>query len=235
MTQLGFVRLFSSPSTAFVVSVFLVSVFGYAFFRASRGKDAVYWKRLALVAEVCVAVGLIGLATFAGRMKISSDHQMLEQRVRMAQSAVDERVRAVTLDNCAPAAKRALAPFNPAIVRKELCAVARAYSGANGQAGDWETAQQSLRAFGSRYPGCIPNVFTSHSDCDAPVAAAAKLADEIAALEDSKRAARSDEAMSALLESPDSWEFLLLAFVIAALGVAIKCARAASEVWESGR
>lgn len=235
MTQLGFVRLFSSPSTAFVVSVLLVTVFGFVFFRASRGKGAAYWKRLALVAEVCVAVGLIGLATFAGRMKISSDHQMLEHRVRMAQAAVDERVRVVSLENCAPAGKRALAPFNPAVVKKELCAVARAYSGADGQSGDAEAAQRSLRDFGSRYPGCIPNVFTSHSDCGVPVAAAAKLADEIAALEDSKRAARNDEAMSALMENPNAWEFLLLAFVIAAIGVAIKCARAAAEAFESRR
>lgn len=229
MTYLGFVRLFSSPATAFVVSVILVSAFGYVFFRAGRGKGPLYWRRLALVAEISVAVGLIGLATFAGRMKISADHQMLEQRVKMAQSAVDERLRIATIENCAPVRKRALAPYNPAVVRKELCAIARAYTRSDAPDGDWELAERSLREFGSRYPGCIPNVFTSHSDCGVTVATAGTIADEISLLVESKRAARNDEAMSAVLESPSAWEFLLLAFVIAAIGVAIKCARAAAE------
>lgn len=233
MTYLGFVRLFSSPSTAFLVSLILVSGFGYAFFRAGRGKAPLYWRRLALVAEICVAVGLIGLATFAGRMKISADHQVLEQRVRMAQTVVDERLRIATLENCTPAGKRALAPYNPAVVRKELCAIARAYAGASTPDADWELAARSLREFETRYPGCIPNVFTSHSDCGATVATAARMADEISLLVEAKRAARNDEAMSAVLESPSAWEFLLLAFVIAAIGVAIKCARAAAEYRES--
>jgi hypothetical protein len=239
MTSLGFVRLFSSPSTAFVISAILVAGFGVLFFRIGRGKQAasadIYWKRLGLAAEICVAVGLVGLATFAGRMKIGADHQMLEYRVAMTQSAVDERLRVVILENCPAAGKRALAPFNPAVAKKELCAIARSYAGETGRAADWELAERSLADFGRRYPGCIPNVFTSHSDCGGTVVAANKLAAEIAALEDSKLAARSDEAMSAWLQNPNSWEFLLLAFIVAAIGVAIKCARAAAAVWESAR
>ncbi|WLI91031.1 hypothetical protein Q4S45_07905 [Massilia sp. R2A-15] len=240
MTYLDFVRLFSSPPTALLISAFVVSVFCFLFFLIgsvkSDGAASSYWKRLGLVAEVCVAVGLIGLATFAGRMKISADHQILEHRVRMAQAAVDEHLRVVIIENCVPLpAKRALAPFNPAVVKKELCTVARAYGSATGLAGERELAERSLRDFSKRYPGCIPNVFTSHSDCGAPVAEAGRLAGEIAALEASKRAARDDEAMAGLLESPNAWGFLLLAFVVAAIGVAIKCARAAAEVSESRR
>ena len=238
MTYLGFVRLFSSPSTALLISALIISVFCFLFFLIGSAKPeraaSLYWKRLGLVAEVCLAVGLIGLATFAGGMKINADHQVLEHRARMAQAALDEHLRVVIIENCAALpAKRALAPFSPAVVKKELCAIARAYGGAAGQAGDGELAERTLRDFAKRYPGCIPNVFTSHSDCGAPVAEAARLAEEIAALEDSKRSARTDEAMSTLLESPNAWEFLLLAFFVAAVGVAIKCARAAAEFAQS--
>ena len=56
---------------------FLFFVIGSA---KPEGAAARYWKRLGLVAEVCLAVGLIGVATFAAGMKISADHQVLEHR-----------------------------------------------------------------------------------------------------------------------------------------------------------
>ena len=66
MTYLGFVRLFSAPLMAFLVSAVIVCAFGYLFYRIGNRKQvpaaAKYWKLLALVAEICVAVGLIGLA-----------------------------------------------------------------------------------------------------------------------------------------------------------------------------
>lgn len=233
MTHLGFVRLFSSPLMAFIISAIIVSVFGYLFYRIGNAKRAGaanrYWKLLSLAAEICVAVGLIGLATFAGRMKISADHQILEQRVHISESAAAERIRLAVQHNCTPPGRQALTPYKPDVAKKDLCAIARTLSGANAADADWEMAQMSLREFNSKYPGCIANVFTRHSDCEETVASAEQLADAIQAMEMDKRSSRSDEAMAAMLEAPNAWEFLLLAFFIAAIGVAIKCARAASE------
>jgi hypothetical protein len=116
MTYLGFVRLFSSPLLAFIMSAVIVAACGYAFYRSARGKPAAgaarYWTVLSFAAEICVAVGLIGLATFAGRLKVSADHHLLEERVRISQAAVDERFRLAALENCAPAERRPLAPLN---------------------------------------------------------------------------------------------------------------------------
>ena len=233
MTSPGFVRLFSAPLMAFLVSAVIVCACGYLFYRIGNRKQAPaaakYWKLLALVSEICVAVGLIGLATFAGRMKISADHQILDERVRMAQSAVGEHLRLAAQDNCAPAERRPQPPYKPAVAKTELCAISSAYAGANAADADWEKGEKSLRAFREKYPGCVENVFSRHSDCSATVAAAGQLADDIAALQSAKRASRSDEAMAALLEKPSAWDFLLLAFFIAAIGVSIKCARAAAD------
>lgn len=233
MTSPGFVTLFSAPFWAFIISAIIVSGFGYLFYRIGNGKRgcaaARYWKLLTLLAEVCVAVGLIGLATFSGRLKISADHQNLEELVHRSQSAVGESFRLAILKNCEPAGRRALEPYSPTVAKKELCAISRSYPGVYAGDADWVMAEKSLRAFSSNYPGCIPNVFTRHSDCDDTVQEATRIADEIRALEQNRRASRSDEAMAALLEAPNGWGFMLLAFFVAAVGVAIKCARAASD------
>jgi hypothetical protein len=162
-------------------------------------------------------------------MKISADHQILDERVRMAQSAVGEQLRRVALDNCVPAGRRPQAPYKPAVAKTELCAIATTYSAANAADADWELAEKNLRGFGEKYPGCVDNVFSRHSDCSATVTTAGQLADEIAVLQSARSASRSDEAMAALLENPSAWGFLLLAFFIAAIGVSIKCARAAFD------
>ena len=237
MTYLDFVRLFSSPSMAFVISACIVAGFGCLFFSIGHDRPAAaanhYWKRLALIAEICVAVGLIGLATFAGRMKLSADHQVLEERIRVAELAVGERLRLTVLHACAPVQRRAGAPYNPAVARKDLCAITRTLSARDAADADWVTGEQSLRNFGSKYPGCVPNVFTRHSDCADTVEVAARLADDIATVTAAKLSARTDEAMAAMLEAPNAWEFLLLAYLIAAIGVSIKCARAASEFFHA--
>ena len=233
MTYLGFVRLFSAPFTAFIISAIIVSGFGYLFYRIGNDKQdraaARYWKLLTLLAEVCVAVGLIGLATFAGRLKISADHQNLEELVHRSQSAVGESFRLAILNNCAPTGRRALEPYSPTVAMKELCAISRTYIGVYAADADWVMAEKSLRAFRTNYPGCIPNVFTRHSDCEDTVEEATRVADEIQAMEQNKRTSRSDEAMASMLQAPNAWGFMLLAFFVAAIGVAIKCARAASD------
>jgi hypothetical protein len=235
MTHLGFVRLFSAPLMAFLISAMIVSGCGYLFYRIGRAKPAPaaqrYWKLLSLAAEICVAAGLIGLATFAGRMKISADHQMLEQRVHIAQGTLAERFRVAIAENCEPAGLRRAAPYNPAVVKKELCAIARAHVDVTSSEADWLAAEKSLRDFPDKYPGCIDNVFTRHSDCEHVVGSALGLADAIRATEQDKQSSQSDEAMAAMLQAPGAWSFLLLAFFIAAIGVSIKCARAAAEAF----
>jgi hypothetical protein len=223
--------LFSSPLQAFCISVVMVAGFGYVFYRlGTRSKPpaaASHWPLLALVAEVCVAVGLIGLATFAGRMKIGADHQHLQQQVQRSQSALGASLRQAVVHNCAPAGRRAQAPFSPAVASKDLCAIASAHTGLYAAEADWDLAESSLREFAVKYPGCIPNVFTRHSDCDATVEEAIRIAAQIRALQQHRRA--YEQAVSAMPAAPDGWGLLLLAFFVAAIGIAIKCARAASE------
>jgi hypothetical protein len=187
-----------------------------------------------LAAEICVAAGLIGLATFAGRMKVSADHQVLEQRVHMSQAALGESFRLAIVENCDPEDRRPTAPYNPTVAKKELCAVARAHVDVTAPEADWVAAEKALRDFPVKYPGCVDNVVTRHSDCEQTVGSAIRLADTLQAAQQDKQASQSDEAMAAMLEAPGAWSFLLLAFLIAAIGVAMKCARAAAEAFPAG-
>jgi hypothetical protein len=148
---------------------------------------------------------------------------------------VGERLRLTVLQTCAPVQRRAGAPYNPAVARKDLCAIARSLTSTGTQPldADWEAAAQSLRDFTGKYPGCVPNVFTRHSDCEDTVVLATRLAGDIAMVTTAKQSARSDQAMAAMLDTPDDWKFLLLAFLMTAIGVSVKCARAASECFLS--
>jgi hypothetical protein len=241
MANPNITTLFSSPSMAFIIAGIIVAGLACLFFSLGHARPAAaaerYWKRLTLAAQVCVAVGLIGLAVFAGRMKLLADHQVLEERVRIAEAAVGERLRLAILQTCAPVQRRAGAPYNPAVAKNHLCAIARSLtsSGAQPVQADWDTAAQSLRDFSGNYPGCVSNVFTRHSDCEDTVDVAARLGADIATVTAAKKSARSDPAMAAMLDAPGDWQWLLLAFLIAAIGVSIKCARAASELFAAKR
>ncbi|MDB5907831.1 MAG: hypothetical protein JWP34_1945 [Massilia sp.] len=213
------------------ISAMIVAGCGYLFYRIGGAKPAPaaerYWKRLSLAAEICIAIGLIGLAAFAGRMKVSADHQVLEQRMHLSQAALGERLRLAIVENCEPGGLRPAAPYNPTVAKQELCAFSRSHVDVTSPALDWVAAEKSLREFPLKYPGCIDNVFTRHSDCEQTVGSAIRLADAIQATGQETRSARYGEAM----EAPDGWGLLLLAFFIAAIGVSIKCARAAAEVF----
>jgi len=234
MTSSGFVTLFSTPLMASLMSAIIAFGFGYLFYRIGRRKRGYgalrYWKMLNLTGELCLAVGLIGLATFAGTIKISTDHQNLDALVQRSQLALGERFRLAMLNNCtSPGDRSALAPFSPAVAKRELCALSRSHIDVYAAERNWNQAENALREFPAKYPGCIENVFTRHSDCTQTIEAAVQLADQIRTMEAHKRASRDDALMAALLAAPNAWGLLLLAFFIATIGVAIKCARAMSE------
>lgn len=234
MTPIGLVPLLSSPFMASLMSAIIAFGFGYLFYRVGSHKSGYgahrYWKMLTLIGELCLAAGLIGLALFAGITKLSTDHHNLDALADRSQLALGERFRLAILNNCAPPSNRsALAPFNPAVAKHELCDLSRSHIGVYAAEANWSQAEHALREFPAKYPGCIENVFTRHSDCSETVEAAVQLADQIRAVEAHKRTARDGTFMTALLKAPDTWSILLLAFFAATIGVAIKCAHAAAQ------
>jgi hypothetical protein len=212
---------------------------------ARRGeRGAVYWHVLTLGSEVLLALGLVGLVIFAGRITVAADQVVHAQRVLVAQSAVDQRLRDIVAAQCVTrpgaskggsAAPANLTPFNPGMAANELCALARARPGAEGSVLDWQSAAHELRAFGQRYPGCVDNVFSRNNDCESTVGSATALAGAIDQLTAAMQEVRANGAGMLAIQGERDWGFALLAAFLAAAGMAIRIARAVAKLLDAGR
>lgn len=245
MIEPGFPTLLAHPLLAFALAALALGVGAALLLRGGSGagpRQPAYWLRLDLLAELLLALGLIGLLVFGGRLALASNQLLREQRLQLAQQRVDEGYRAVSAAECLPAppplaARKGavpsappLTPFNPAVAARELCALAQARPGSGAAAVEWQVAAQALRDFGARYPGCVDNVFSRNNDCEATVAAASKLANAVDALGEAMQAARRRGADLLAVTGDGDGGFALLSALLAAAGMAIRIARAAARL-----
>ena len=244
MIEPGFPTLLAHPSLSFMLAALLIALGAALAVRAAPRSvlGRVYWERLKFISEVLLALGLIGLAVFAGRITLAADQVLLEQRVQVAQHTVDDRLRDVAAAQCAAAPTPAggaavptaanLTPFNPGVAARELCAIARARTQAPGIASllDWQSTSHELRAFGARYPGCVDNVFSRNNDCESTVGSASRLAGAVDQLATAMQVARFEGANLLAVHGDRDWGFALAAAFLAAAGMALRIARAWVEL-----
>ena len=249
MIEPGFPTLLAHPVLAFALAVLAMAAAVALLVRGGRGltgaRQAAWWRRLGLLAEVLLALGLIGLTVFAGRITLAANQVQLELRVQTVQRLVGERQREVIAAQCtaAPAAATRgavptaanLTPFNPGVAANELCAIARAQPAPGAALLEWQMAAQSLREFGARYPGCVDNVFSRNNDCESTVGSANRLAATVDALAAAMTAAQRDGATLLAVHGERDWGFALLAAFLAAAALAIRIARAWSALRERDR
>jgi type II secretory pathway pseudopilin PulG len=245
MIEPGFPTLLAHPFLAFALAALALASAVALLVRAERGQPAArredWWRRLGVLAEVLLALGLIGLTVFAGRITLAASQVQLEQRVQAAQRLVDERRREVISAQCAapsstnpgavPVAAN-LTPFNPGVAANELCTVARAQPAPGATVLEWQMAAQALREFGARYPGCVDNVFSRNNDCESTVGSATRLAATVDALAAAMTAAQRDGATLLAVHGERDWGSALLAALLAAAALAIRIARAWSSLRE---
>lgn len=246
MIEPGFPTLLAYPVLSYALAALAIALLAALLVRAGQARAGergqMYWRRLALLSEVLLALGLIGLIVFAGRVTQSSRQVLLEQRLRVAENVVDTRLRDVVKAQCAPPPRAAgvptsanLTPFNPGVAANELCALARARPPAGAGVLAWQMAAHALRDFGERYPGCVDNVFSRNNDCESTVGAAVALATTIDQLGAAMQEAHHDGASLLAVQGGANWGFALLAAVCAAAGMAIRIARAAALLFGVSR
>lgn len=234
MIEPGFPTLLAHPALSYSLAALAIGLASWLMVRGGRARkgetQALYWRRLALASEVLLALGLTGLAIFAGRVTVASNQVVHAQRVQVAQSVVDERLRAMVKAQCISAVAGPgpanLTPFNPGVAANELCTLARARPAAGASILDWQTAAHEMRQFGARYPGCIDNVFSRNGECEGTVGSAITLAGDIDVLTTAMQDARIDGAGMLAVQGQRDWSFALLAALLAAAGMAIRIARA---------
>jgi hypothetical protein len=247
MIEPGFPTLLAYPALSLALGALLIGLAALALVRLGRARpDAAatrYWRRLHLLSELLLALGLIGLAVCAGRLTVAADQVLLDERVRSARQAVDERLRAVVAAECVAArpgagatARRAdqgavpdaanLTPYNPGVAANDLCAIARARPGTGAVLLDWQISAHALRQFGARYPGCFDNIFGRHNDCDSTLRAAESTATALEQLVDALAAQQQGGAQMLAVQGRRDWGFALLAALLAGAGMAMRIARA---------
>lgn len=243
MIEPGFPTLLAHPALSFALAALMIALGAVLAVRGAPRSvlGRVYWERLKFVSEVLLALGLIGLAVFAGRITLAADQVLLEQRVHVARNVVDERLREVSAAQCtaAPGPKRGevptaanLTPFNPGVAANELCAIARARTQAPGNASlvEWQMTAHELRAFGARYPGCVDNVFSRNNDCESIVGSATRLAGAVDELGTAMQVARFEGVNLLAVHGDKDWGFALAAAFLAGAGMALRIARAWVEL-----
>jgi len=230
----SYLKLFSDPVTAFLIAIIVVGGAGYSVFRIPAGwppaKSALYWKAATLAAEILVVLGLIGLATFAGRLKIVADEKMMATAVRQAETAVSDGFTKVLATYCNSTPRLPRSPFNVFESVTEICSLARTYPAVYQGDIDWKIPEEQLAAFPQKYPGCTDNVIEKRPSCIEIVTLATDIAADIRSMQAARSEKMDADAVAATVQDSSSWTFMLIAFLCAAIGVSIKCARALTEL-----
>jgi hypothetical protein len=243
MTEPGLPTLLAHPALAFFLAVLAIGTAAVLLLRAAWRIPAAarpaWWRPLSLLSEVLLALGLIGLGVFGGRIALAADQVLLAGQVASAREAVDARLAQVAADYCTaappPAARpkgAALPPFSPNVAARELCDIASSRVHEVGAASllQWQITGQALREFGARYPGCVDNVFSRNNDCESTVKAANKLSADVDTLAGAMQADRQQGAVLAAVHADRDWGFAVLALFLGGAGMAIRIARAGASV-----
>jgi len=246
MTEPGLPTLLAHPALAYFLAAVAIGAAAILLLRAAWripvAARAAWWRPLSLLSEVLLALGLIGLGVFGGRVTLAANQVLLAGQVASARDAVDARLTQVAADYCAPppapaararsAPGAALPPFSPTVAARELCDIASSRVHEVGAASllQWQITGHALREFGARYPGCVDNVFSRNNDCESTVKAANKLSSEVDALAAAMEAARQQRAVLAAVHEDRDWGFAVLALFLAGAGMAIRIARAGASV-----
>jgi len=212
----------ANPLIAAIYAFIAITTVGYLAYRVPanwpRAKENVYLRVIAFTAEILVAVGIIGLITFAGRAKLESTGLERAEVTRATERGLSEQFNRLALSYCIESAKWQ-SPTNMGAAVIDSCALWRVHSGLYREDLDWRRAQEEFESIAAR-PNLdqrLTKLLYSTSD------AIGKMRD-----------AREQEALVPLerkiVTHGISWVFVLFCSVIAGVGVALKCAKAALEL-----
>lgn len=176
-----------------------------------------FWRGATFVAELCSAVGLIGLLTFGGRAFVEDHRRVLISNVAKAEAEASEALNVIGRNFC-------LNPSQPPRAflggghSDRICRTWREARIYDPQV-DWDQVVETFRTFG----------YANHSDMlmRSPVRTASE---KIAAMQSARIAKNHEEAWGDALRPTNSWIFVFFAAGLVGLGVSIKCAKAWKEL-----
>jgi len=180
-------------------------------------KQERYKRVLSLAAELLVSVGIVGLVTFAARLKIDDEIRQGERRVEQLHREVNgaiwdfARVKCLKWDGPLPPTRVVGTIF-------EMCNLWPKTIKASDDFVDWWGAREQLHEMAQ-----VPGI-------DSKLSSTTSLAERIQVLIEADNKAGLDKHRKMLLESEDSWLFVATCALLAGIGIAFKWARAAIEL-----
>lgn len=213
----------SNPVWAFAFGISLIAIIAVsAYWPARKMQGSVrirYMRTLALVSELLVSVGIIGLITFAARI-------MIDAEIRQKETTAQELQRQVNVAVWDFAKTRCLVPSMPtssaqaeAITISAACALWPKLITAPGEFVDWWTARDQFTQ--------IAKIESISAELSLAYSTIANRIDSLIFVQNEHAL---DKHKKKLLESEVSWGFVAISVMLAAIGSALKWARAAIDL-----
>lgn len=186
---------------------------------SSTAKKRKYWKGIAFIAEIFVAMGLIGLAAFAGRAKIESNHNERVAQVRDSEQVVSDHF--LELSRYCMNFQFSIAPLEKTSPSFEPCNTLRKFTGIYKRELDWSEAISRFEQ-AAKNPKSPPEF--------------SKLITKVVASIKQMEFTRNNEHLgtweSEFVRISTSPYLILICLIAATIGVSLKCARGCREFFD---
>jgi hypothetical protein len=220
----NFIIYLKDPLFAFKIILIVASFFGYSFcrkgvkIRESSVEDANnFWKILTMVAEIFVLGGLLGLATFAGREKNNYDNYLLQKSTFDAEAATTKEINKISYFYCSN--------IRNDIQKNEFRSEAVVFCDTiknEGRNSDGSVIGEERKIRLRRYI----------SDHLAPTEKTLAAREVLRLIEDfEEKIIKSNLSQESFLDRyyKSAWKLILVAFLLASIGVGIKISKAVYE------
>lgn len=221
--EIDFISRLATPQVAVFAAIVLVMTLSVVFYVLPRKLSAQarksYIPRIQFIAEVLVSVGLIGLVSFAGKAKFEIDAVELKKIALQSERDVAASFYPYAVGECMSTAQQLIdSPDVSAVLA--VCKIWKEFNYVHDVQLPWREASRELEVVANN-DELNPKL---REDIKTMVNAINRMQD-----------ARDNVAVLPLkrdiLASGTSWLFVLLCAFSACVGVALKCARAALQLW----
>ena len=212
-----------NPSYSLPLGLAFIAVLAIVFYligiRLCRTDASAAMRRAALIAELLVAVGIVGILTFAARAKVDSEIRGAERRSDESQREMLGAVSDFGLKNCLFPAESA-PPTQAFAALLEACHQWPRIINRPDDFITWWTAKDKFKELANA-PGLKPELASSFRF----------IAQQIQLRIDASNASERSVHKKKVLDSEVSWPLVAACALLAAAGVALKWARAAIDLW----
>lgn len=220
--EYDFIAGLANPVTAAIFTLIALAALTHITYRwpthNDENSERLYLRKISLLAEVLVSVGLIGLITFAGRSKLDSMAYERAEQTRTSERYLSEQFSKLAQTYCIKASNWN-PPTNSNAAIQDACELWGEYNPIYRNDLDWLYAQSKFKEI-SEIKSIPPNLKVQLI--------------EVAQGIGNMFAARQNEAVlpvqKKIIMSDVSWGFILFCAAMASIGVSLKCSRAAREL-----